>query len=216
MAVAGAPLVPANDDKRNMVPPSSLVLKPGKPAEFIKLGQPYLKRPEGPTPVLEYGRELHGLGHTCNTAETGISCRNDQTGYGFTFSSKGYSFQYTPVSPASEQTPPVARQQPAGDETAVLGAPGDEYSVGYGTRRPDRISTNSLCGNTVESISWDNWGAPVATGTGTWCQNSGSRSRGEPPRPVKLTASDLATCGGVRAYRTLQFDDGTRESICAG
>lgn len=209
MPVKGAPLVPAADIPDDLVPPSSIVIKPNGSPEFIKLGQPYFVRPESPTPKLGYGQNLAALGYTCNTQKIGISCRNDRTGQGFTFSTEGYKFEYTPAAPA-----PAA---PAADNTnsdVVLGAPSDQYSVGYGTPRPNGISTNSLCGNTINDISWESWGGPVAQGSGTWCQNSGAQSRGEPPRPVQLTASDIGECQGKIAYRTLQFDDQPPTPMC--
>lgn len=207
MPVKGAPLVPANDVPENLVPPSSIVMKPNAGPEFVKLGQPYLVRYQGPTPILEYGHNLTALGFTCNTQESGISCRNDSTGKGFTFSTDGYTFEYTPVPADFVPAAPV-------DAEVVLGAPSDQDSVGYGASRPDGISTNSLCGDTITDVSWDSWGGPVAYGSGTWCQNSGSRSRGEPPQRVTLTATDIGECQGKRAYRSLQFDDQPPTSIC--
>lgn len=213
MPVPGAPLVPANDLPQNLVPPSSLIMKPNHGPEFIKLGQPYLVRPEDPTPVLGYGLTLTGLGFTCNTQESGISCRNDQSGQGFTFSSKGYRFEYTPVSPAPADPAPAPA---ATDRTIVLGAPSDQYSVGYGSARPATISTNSLCGNTITDVVWESWGDDVARGSGTWCQSAGAQSRGEPLQHVALTATDVGNCGGQLAYRALQFDAAQPTSICQG
>lgn len=214
MPVNGAPLVPAADIPENLVPPSSIILTPNGHPEFVMLGQPYLVRPAAPTPVLSYGQNLTALGFTCNTQESGISCRHDQTGQGFTFSTKGYKFEYTPVAagPAAPGAPVAPADHTNSD--VVLGAPSDQYSVGYGTPRPTGISTNSLCGNTIDAISWESWGRPVAYGSGTWCQNSGARSRGEPPSPVRLTASDIGECRGKLAYRTLQFDSQPPTSIC--
>lgn len=214
MPVKGAPLVPAADIPENLVPPSSIVMKPNGSPEFIRLGQPYLVRPESPTPKLGYGQNLTALGFTCNTQEIGISCRNDRTGQGFTFSTGGYKFEYTPAAPAPSAPAPAGPAPGHTNSYVVLGAPSDQYSVGYGTARPNGISTNSLCGNTIDGISWENWGEPVAQGSGTWCQNSGARSRGEPPSPVQLTASDIGECQGKIAYRMLQFDAQPPTSIC--
>lgn len=213
MPVRGAPLVPANDIPDNLVPPSSIVMISGEEPRFIRLGQPYLDRPQEPTPTLDYGQNLTGLGYTCNTQETGISCRNDGSGRGFTFSSKGFAFEYTPVAAAG---PIPLKPAPAEiNPDLVLGMPSDQYSSGYGSSRPTGISTNGLCGNTINDVSWESWGEPVVRGSGTWCQNSGSRSRGEALSPVQLTASDVGDCKGRTAYRKLQFDSQPPTSICS-
>ena len=96
----------------------------------------------------------------------------------------------------------------------VLGAPSDQYSVGFGTSRPATLSVNSLCGNTITNIAWDSWGGQVAHATGTWCQSAGAASRGEPLRRVSLTATELGLCQGRIGYRSLQYDSDSPTSIC--
>ena len=212
LPVKGAPLVPATDGSgHDLTQASSIILTTDSGPQFVKTGQPYLRRPE-PTPALGYNRNLTARGYTCNTQTTGVSCRNDLTGSGFTFSTDGYTFEYTPVAEATAGAP-AAGPSPAGVEV-VLGGPTDQYSVGFGTARPNGISTNSLCGNTINDISWDSWGGPVARGSGTLCQSSGAASRGEPRQQVSLTASDIGDCQGKQAYRKLQWDSGAPQPIC--
>ncbi|MCG7592742.1 hypothetical protein [Mycobacterium sp. PSTR-4-N] len=97
----------------------------------------------------------------------------------------------------------------------VLGAPSDQYSVGFGTSRPATLSLNSLCANTITDIAWDSWGGQVAHATGTWCQSAGAISRGEPVRQVSLTATGLGLCQGRLGYRSLQYDSDAPMSICS-
>jgi len=211
LPVKSAPLVPAIDGSgHDLTQPCSSILTADSGLQFVKAGQPYLRRPE-PTLVLDYSRNLTARGYTCNTQTTGISCRNDLTGKGFTFSTDSYTFECTPVAAATAGAL-AAGPSPAGAE-AVLGGPSDQYSVGIGTARPNGISTNSLCGNTINDISWDSWGGPVARGSGTLCQSSGAASRGEPRQPVSLTASDIGDCQCQQAYRKLQWDSGASQPI---
>ena len=107
-------------------------------------------------------------------------------------------------------------QQAAADSGPVLGQPMDTYSVGFGEARPAQLSQNSMCGNTITGISWSSWGGPTAQGAGLWCQSAGAVSRGEAPKPVSLTASDLGSCNGVLAYRTLRYDSGETIPVCLG
>ena len=78
--------------------------------------------------------------------------------------------------------------------------------MGFGKVAPAYISLSSLCANTVTKITWKGWGGPVATGRGIACQSAGALDRGEPERTVTFVASNLGTCGGKPAYRTLTRD----------
>lgn len=102
--------------------------------------------------------------------------------------------------PAQDATPPV-----------VLGsaAPMGPSSRGYGTERPSVISMGS-CPNAVSTVVWQDWGAPVAHGSGLGCVQSGPSPR------YDLVASDIGDCQGVLAYRWLQIGDGWAQDICNG
>ncbi len=160
--------------------------------------------------VLPYGTSLIAGAYGCNSSEDGVRCVHLATGQGFLVSRTRFD-----IFPADGNPPAAPPNPPAtvnGD--VVLGAPSDQYSAGYGTSRPNGVSTNSICGNTINDVTWTSWGGPTAQGTGTWCQSSGARGRGEAPKRVSLTASDIGPCQGKLAYRQLQLDSGAAQSIC--
>lgn len=99
--------------------------------------------------------------------------------------------------------------QPA--STVVLGSASAMHSVsrGYGSEQPAVISLG-LCPNTISKIVWQDWGAPVAHGSGLGCVQVG-----EPPQ-YQLVASDIGMCQGVLAYRTLQIGANPPQDICNG
>ncbi|GAA1082247.1 hypothetical protein [Tsukamurella spumae] len=87
-------------------------------------------------------------------------------------------------------------------------------SSGYGTVAPRTVDNSSICAGIVHSITWTGWGAPVAVGRGTQCHSAGAVGRGERPRIVTLSASNLGLCNGRLAYRTLRYDGGEARNIC--
>jgi hypothetical protein len=97
--------------------------------------------------------------------------------------------------------------------TVVLGSASamGPASRGYGSEQPAVISMGS-CPNAISKIVWQDWGAPVAHGSGLGCVQVG-----EPPQ-YQLVASDIGMCEGVLAYRKLQIGDGSGSSqdICKG
>ncbi|MBM7416253.1 MULTISPECIES: hypothetical protein [Nocardiaceae] len=97
------------------------------------------------------------------------------------------------------------------DGTVVLGRADDQYSVGYGTSKPETVSLNSLCANTISNIDWSTWGGSEAKGRGQLCAPAGSPESGG---PVELTATDLGDCNGASAYRKLLIGGKQGWDIC--
>lgn len=65
------------------------------------------------------------------------------------------------------------------------------------------------CANAIFDIEWQNWGAEVASGSGSGCVQYGDSPRYE------ITASDPGLCAGIPAYRTLQIGTNPPQVICA-
>lgn len=101
----------------------------------------------------------------------------------------------------------LAGPQASAAPQVVLGSASDSGAVGYGTERPATISLGS-CANAIHDIVWDDWGGPTAHGSGTACQQSGTAPR------YSLVASDIGTCHGQTAYRTLQISTNNPQPIC--
>ena len=117
-----------------------------------------------------------------------------------------------PAPSASLPTPPVP----------VLGINPDPYQEGYGRVMPPKIFNGGDPTGLVENVHWSNWGAPQATATGTalWAPEVVADGTME---PVQVVASDLGSCHGVRAYRSLtwffpqhgqKFDPKNLSNIC--
>ncbi|WP_139278422.1 hypothetical protein [Rhodococcoides fascians] len=207
--IAGAPQVPDPATGAPMNPNAISVAKGGEP-EFSWIRQAIFWRNDGDSAVLDYGKSLTQNGFTCTMQEVAISCREDVSGKGFTFTTAGYAYEFTALGSA----PPTALAAAAnGGLDAVIGRPTDQYSVGYGSERPETLSINSLCGNTITNISWTTWGNESATGTGTKCAPAGSPKDGG---PVSLVATDLGDCGGAKAYRSLVIAGGSKIDVCGG
>lgn len=94
----------------------------------------------------------------------------------------------------------------------VLGRADNQYAIGYGTERPELVSLNSLCSNTISDITWTSWGGETATGTGNVCAPAGDPTSGG---PTQLTATDLGDCYGVQAYRRLILGSGGSFNTCS-
>jgi hypothetical protein len=108
----------------------------------------------------------------------------------------------------------------------VLGRPWANNQQGYGQARPTEISNGGDPTGIVTNISWQSWGGPKATGTGTG-------SYDPPNQPVSnsiqatatVVAFDLGTCQGKLMYRAVEwyfadegqaFDPGTYLNDCTG
>lgn len=102
---------------------------------------------------------------------------------------------------------------PASNPDVVLGRADNEYSVGYGTARPQTLSLNSLCANTISDITWESWGGPSAVGRGLVCAPAGSPDTGG---PSTITAMDLGDCFGQRAYRRVLINGELAWNVCNG
>lgn len=113
--------------------------------------------------------------------------------------------------PAVEVGPAPAAPAPAvpPTSTVLLGSASaiGATSRGYGSEQPAVISMG-LCANTISQIVWQDWGTPVAHGTGVGCIQIG-----QPPQYL-LVASNIGMCEGVLAYRTLQISTNPPQDIC--
>lgn len=91
----------------------------------------------------------------------------------------------------------AAVQAPAADGSpaVVLGSvvAMGPHSVGYGSERPAVISMCS-CANAISKIVWQDWGEPVAHGSGQGCTQSGA------PPQYPLVASNIGQCQGILAF----------------
>jgi hypothetical protein len=108
----------------------------------------------------------------------------------------------------------------------VLGQPWASSQQGYGQSRPTEISNGGDPTGIVTGITWQSWGGPKATGTGTG-------SYDPPNQPVSnsiqttatVVAFDLGTCQGKLMYRAVEwyfpgegqtFDPGAYLNDCTG
>jgi hypothetical protein len=85
-------------------------------------------------------------------------------------------------------------------------------SRGYGSEQPAVISMGS-CANAISKIVWQDWGAPVAHGSGLGCVQFG-----QPPQYPLMASntSNIGMCQGILAYRTLMIGVGQSQDICSG
>ncbi|WP_207837272.1 hypothetical protein [Williamsia soli] len=113
---------------------------------------------------------------------------------------------------ANTAIPTFTTTAPAVSGPVVLGRADNQYAIGYGTERPELLSLNSLCSNTISDITWTSWGGETATGTGTVCAPAGDPTSGG---PTQLTATDLGDCYGVQAYRRLTLASGGTLNTCS-
>lgn len=96
---------------------------------------------------------------------------------------------------------------PAG--AVVLGSPEyvSPYGEGWGTATPAVISNGGVPSGVLTDVSWQGWGAPVATATAraSIYKPQGGYYAARPRVPLR--AGDLGTCPGESelAYRSLEF-----------
>lgn len=83
-------------------------------------------------------------------------------------------------------------------------ASGGPYQEGYQAVEPEQIVNGGSPTGVVKDITWQNWGAERATGTGIgWVE--GETVAGGHEETMTVVAFDLGTCGGRRAYRAVQW-----------
>ena len=126
---------------------------------------------------------------------------------------------------------PAAPAAPAPPSTAAAPLLGADwcgtYCVGYGTVAPATVFNGGDETGQVQDITWHNWGAAEATGTGKgwWVPNNTTVADGEYAQAT-LVAFDLGTCGNGPAYTKIEwtfpefnynFDPSTNYiDICSG
>ena len=116
----------------------------------------------------------------------------------------------TEVAEEAPEPEPVAEEP---TQAPVLGyMPALSAPVGYGEVQPSELTENGVCGNYIANITWDSWGDEAATGTATQCVPAAQEDE-RPMHPEPIIASNLGDCGGVYAYRSLEFGGQVRD-IC--
>ncbi|MBC3193568.1 hypothetical protein H7X46_21140 [Pseudonocardia sp. C8] len=116
----------------------------------------------------------------------------------------------TSVATAPGPTAPLSSHTPAGTAAAgpepVLGAARPRAS-GLGTARPSVIDLGGASSTgVVEDVVWQSWGTPTATGTGTAAYAAPGEALAAATRQrAAVVASDLGTCDGRPAYRSLTW-----------
>ncbi|WP_125911584.1 MULTISPECIES: hypothetical protein [Pseudonocardia] len=112
-----------------------------------------------------------------------------------------------PGAPALTGALPTTAPSDPGGPRPVLGAAGRPGTRGIGAARPTLIDLGGTgATGVVRDVSWQDWGGPHATGTGT----AGYSAPGAPPsaatpQPTTLVASDLGDCNGRLSYRVLTW-----------
>jgi len=97
-------------------------------------------------------------------------------------------------------------------------------ATGYGQVAPSDINNAGDPTGVINGVSWRNWGASQAIGTGTASyQAPGQVAADATPAQATAVAFNLGTCGGVPAYENLEwyfpeygqsFDPSNAFSIC--
>jgi hypothetical protein len=145
-------------------------------------------------PVLQVGQSTQRNNILCTSGANGISCVI-ATGPG-----KGRGFL---VSAAS-----VKRIGPSGPPPPAVPVLGDANAgtFGLGTAHPRFIAVANYITTQIHGVSWRNWGAARANGTGTsyWIP-AGKPASDARAAPAKIVAFDLGSCHGVRAYRKVEW-----------
>jgi hypothetical protein len=123
--------------------------------------------------------------------------------------------------------PSAAPQQTAGPEPTLGAVWGPGGQKGFGEVRPTETFAGGDPTSILEDLRWSGWGEPTATATGTgdWTPPDGIVADSV-PRPARVTASNLGTCHGKPAYRTIKWyfptegetaaDSGGFDDICDG
>jgi hypothetical protein len=93
----------------------------------------------------------------------------------------------------------------ASNQTPVLGWNGAfPNGKGFGTVKPRTVYLGGDPTGDISSIAWHHWGQARTVGFGQgWCPGR-SVASGR-PCPAALHISNLGTCHGLHAYRTLVF-----------
>lgn len=112
------------------------------------------------------------------------------------------SCESTPPSPGEAPTPapgptPSTGRGPSAT-VPVLGRPFGPNQKGFGQARPSEFYGGGSTSDSVDAITWDDWGGPNAHGHGTSRSDQGER-------PADIVALDLGDCHGTLAYRRLAW-----------
>lgn len=111
--------------------------------------------------------------------------------------------------PTVAPTSPPPRKPAAPPVTAepVLGNPNwAPYSMGFGTVRPDGLSSGGDPLGIINDVTWDNWGGPRATGHGTAADVRGTETvAAAGSYNAEIVAFDLGDCEGRPGYRKVTW-----------
>ena len=79
-------------------------------------------------------------------------------------------------------------------------------ATGYGEIAPTDVNNAGDPTGIISGISWQNWGAAQATGSGTASyQAPGQVAADATPAKATIVAFNLGTCGGVPAYKNVEW-----------
>jgi hypothetical protein len=108
--------------------------------------------------------------------------------------------------------------------TPTLGANWSGNGGGFGQVRPTLVSNGGDPTGVVGGITWQSWGGPMATGTGTSDYVApGQTVAGGTQEQVTIVAFDLGQCNGTPAYTAVEwyfptegqtFDPSSYENAC--
>ncbi len=145
-------------------------------------------------PVLQVGQRTQHNNIVCTSGANGIACviaTGPGKGRGFLVSAAG-----------------ARRIGPSGPPPAAVPVLGDAAagSFGFGKAHPRVIAVANDIITQIHRISWRNWGATQASGTGTgyWIP-AGKPASDARAAPARIVAFDLGSCHGVRAYRKVEW-----------
>ena len=106
----------------------------------------------------------------------------------------------TAASPPASSTPTTAPNRP------TLGLAWQNSGGGYGSVEPTLVSNGGDPTGVVSRISWQSWGGPQATGTGTSDYvGAGQTVAGGTQESVTIIAFDLGSCAGIPAYQAVEW-----------
>lgn len=145
-------------------------------------------------PVLQMGQSTERNNILCTSAATGISCAIA------TGPAQGRGFRLSATA--------VTRIGPSGPPPATVPVLGDARggTAGFGRAHPRVIAVANDIITQLHGITWRNWGATQAGGTGTgyWIP-AGKPASDARSAPARVLAFDLGPCHGVRAYRKVAW-----------
>ena len=131
-------------------------------------------------------------------------------------------------SPDATPTPVAVVSSAAAAVVPTLGRPAGLFAngKGFGQVRPAEVFNGGDPTGLVTGISWQSWGGPTATGTGTGTYDPpGVPVAAAKPQPATIVAFNLGTCDGKVMYQAVEwyfpqhgqkFSASQYEDVCTG